>query len=132
MATSNDCRKPFSGYRFGSGSGFTHVEFAKLLSSNGASRSQSMPGVAGFFCLAIATLFLFPVPAQASDNYPSRPIRLIVGFAAGSSGDVAARIIGHKLGDILGQSVAVEDRPGASSMIAPEYVAPAPQEGYKL
>ena len=91
-----------------------------------------MPRMTGFLCLAIATLVLFPVPAQASDNYPSRPIRLIVGFAAGSSGDVAARIIGHKLGDILGQSVAVEDRPGASSLIATEYVARAPKDGYTL
>ena len=54
-----------------------------------------MPRMTRFLCLAIATLVLFPVPVQASDNYPNRPIRLIVGFAAGSSGDVAARIIGH-------------------------------------
>jgi tripartite-type tricarboxylate transporter receptor subunit TctC len=82
--------------------------------------------------LAVASLILLPTPSPADDSYPNRPIRLIVGFAAGSSGDVAARIIGHKLGDILAQSVVVENRPGASSMIATEYVARAPKDGYTL
>jgi len=55
---------------------------------------------------------------QAQDAYPTRPIRLIVGFAAGSTADVGARIFTRKLGDILGQSVVVENRPGAGSMIS--------------
>ena len=82
--------------------------------------------------LAAALLPLLAVPATAQESYPTRPIRLIVGFAAGSSGDVAARIISHKLGDIMGQSVIVENRPGASSMIATEYVARAQKDGYTL
>ena len=71
-------------------------------------------------------------PCSAQENYPTRPIRLIVGFAAGSSGDVAARIVSHKLGDLLGQTVIVENRPGASSMIATDYVARSPKDGYTL
>src|SRR5664279_3990149 len=71
-------------------------------------------------------------PALAEDNYPARPIRLIVGFAAGSSGDVTARIVGRKLGDLLRQSVIVENRPGASSMIATDYVARSAKDGYTL
>jgi tripartite-type tricarboxylate transporter receptor subunit TctC len=71
-------------------------------------------------------------PALAQDNYPARPIRLIVGFAAGSSGDVTARVVGRKLGDLLGQSVIVENRPGASSMIATDYVARSAKDGYTL
>jgi tripartite-type tricarboxylate transporter receptor subunit TctC len=71
-------------------------------------------------------------PVQAQDNYPSRPIRLIVGFAAGSSGDVAARIVSNKLGQLLGQPMIVENRPGASSMIATDFVARAPKDGYTL
>ena len=82
--------------------------------------------------LAAALLTLSAVPAAAQESYPTRPIRLIVGFAAGSSGDVAARIIGHKLGDILGQSVIVENRPGANSMIATDFVAHAAKDGYTL
>src|SRR3974377_899797 len=112
MATSNDCRKPFSGYRFGSGSGFTHVEFAKLLSSNGASRRPSMPRMTGFLCLAIATLVLFPVPAQASDNYPSRPIRLIVGVAVAPLPNIL--VVNPKLGvnDVKGLIAMAKANPG--------------------
>jgi tripartite-type tricarboxylate transporter receptor subunit TctC len=73
-----------------------------------------------------------PGLSRAQDSYPSRPIRLIVGFAAGSSGDVAARIVSNKLGQILGQAVVVENRPGASSMIATDYVARASKDGYTL
>src|SRR3984893_13787746 len=75
---------------------------------------------------------LMPGLSRAEDRYPTRPIRLIVGFAAGSSGDVAARIVSNKLGQILGQPVTVENRPGASSMIATDYVARAAKDGYTL
>jgi tripartite-type tricarboxylate transporter receptor subunit TctC len=75
---------------------------------------------------------LTPALSRADDNYPTRPIRLIVGFAAGSSGDVAARIVGNKLGQLLSQTVIVENRPGASSMIATDYVARASKDGYTL
>jgi len=82
--------------------------------------------------LAVTSLPIIPVQSVAEESYPTHPVRLIVGFAAGSSGDAAARIISHKLGEILGQSVIVEDRPGASSMIATDYVARAPKDGYTL
>lgn len=82
--------------------------------------------------LTLASLTLVPIQSRAEEPYPTRPIHLIVGFAAGSSGDVAARIVSHKLGEIMGQSVIVENRPGASSMIATEYVARAPKDGYTL
>ena len=64
----------------------------------------------------VAALAVLTQPAGADDSYPSRPIRLIVGFAAGSSGDVIARIVAHKLGDTLKQTVIVENKPGASSI----------------
>jgi len=85
------------------------------------------------FAALIATLVIVAQqPALAEESYPTRPIRLIVGFAAGSSADVAARIVSRKLGDLLGQTVIVENRPGASSMIATEYVARATKDGYTL
>jgi tripartite-type tricarboxylate transporter receptor subunit TctC len=71
-------------------------------------------------------------PLLAEESYPTRPIRLIVGFAAGSSGDVAARIVSHKISDLVGQTVIVENRPGASSMIATDYVARSAKDGYTL
>jgi len=88
--------------------------------------------LARLILVAAVPLMIMPGLSRAEDNYPRRPIHLIVGFAAGSSSDVAARIISHKLGAILGQSVVVENRPGASSMIATDYVARAPKDGYTL
>ncbi|HVR57747.1 MAG TPA: tripartite tricarboxylate transporter substrate binding protein [Pseudolabrys sp.] len=85
----------------------------------------------GVFLIAVLA-FVLQRPSSADETYPTRPIRLIVGFAAGSSGDVAARIVSHKLGDLLGQTVIVENRPGASSMIATDYVARSAKDGYTL
>ncbi len=79
----------------------------------------------------LAAFAMLAQPARA-DDYPSRPVRLIVGFAAGSSGDVIARIVAHKLSDELKQSVIVEDKPGASSMVATAYVARSTKDGYTL
>jgi tripartite-type tricarboxylate transporter receptor subunit TctC len=85
------------------------------------------------FAILIAALFVFALkPAWAEDSYPTRPIRLIVGFAAGSSGDVMARIVGHKLGELLNQTVVVENKPGASSMVATDYVTRSAKDGYTL
>jgi tripartite-type tricarboxylate transporter receptor subunit TctC len=81
--------------------------------------------------LLLAAFAVLAQPAVA-DDYPSRPIRLIVGFAAGSSGDVIARIVAHKLSDELKQNVVVEDKPGASSMVATDYVARSAKDGYTL
>lgn len=70
--------------------------------------------------------------AAAQDAYPSRPVRMIVGLAAGSSTDVAARIVGQKMGQTLGQSIVVENRAGAAGNIATGFVAHAPADGYIL
>ena len=65
-------------------------------------------------------------------SYPSRPIRLIVGFAAGGPTDVLARIIGGKMSEILGQQVVIENRTGASGNIATQFVVRAPNDGYTI
>ncbi len=85
-----------------------------------------------FVVLIAAFLLVIQPAAAADDNYPARPIHLILGFAAGSSGDVAARIISNKLTELLKQTVIVENRPGASSMVATDYVARSPKDGYTL
>ena len=82
--------------------------------------------------LFAAVAFFAAETSPAEESYPARPIRLIVGFAAGSSGDVAARIVSHKIGDLLGQTMIVENRPGASSLIATDYVARSAKDGYTL
>ena len=73
--------------------------------------------------------FSFITKAQA---YPSRPIRILVGFPAGGTPDILARIIGQWLQDRLGQPVIVEDRPGASSNLATEAVVRSTADGYTL
>src|SRR5213076_1487164 len=65
-------------------------------------------------------------------RYPDRPIKILVGFAAGGGTDVAARLLAVKLTERLGQSVVVENRAGASGMIAADTVAKSPPEGYTL
>jgi len=65
-------------------------------------------------------------------RYPDRSIKILVGFAAGGGTDVAARILAQKLTERLGQSVVVENRPGASGMIAAETVAKSAADGYTL
>jgi tripartite-type tricarboxylate transporter receptor subunit TctC len=84
------------------------------------------------FGVVLATgLAAFDGHAQ-SGTYPDRPVKMLVGFAAGGGTDVAARIMAQKLTDALGQSVVVENRPGASGMIAAEAVAKSPADGYTL
>ena len=72
--------------------------------------------------------------AHAADtgHYPDRPIRIVVPFAAGSQIDIAARLVGGKLADSVGQQVVVENRPGASGNIGSDIVAKAPADGYTL
>jgi tripartite-type tricarboxylate transporter receptor subunit TctC len=70
--------------------------------------------------------------AQGSDNYPNRPIKMIVSFAPGSATDTVARIFGQRMATILGQSVVVENRPGAVGIIGADAVAKAPADGYTL
>ena len=82
--------------------------------------------------ILLALIALLPAVAAAQENYPSRPIHLVVGFGAGSSSDVTARLLAQKLGELIGQNVIVENKPGASSMLAAELVARAPKDGYTL
>ena len=71
-------------------------------------------------------------PALAADSYPSRPVAIIVPFAAGGSADVYARLLAPRLQAALGQPFIVDDRPGAGSIIGSDYVKNAPPDGYKL
>ena len=70
--------------------------------------------------------------AANTQDYPSRPIRLIVPFPPGGGVDVAARLIGEKLGDALGQQVVIDNRPGASGTLGAQVVAKAAPDGYTL
>ncbi len=71
-------------------------------------------------------------PALAADTYPSRPVIIVVPFAAGGSADVYARLLAPKLQAALGQPFITDDRPGAGSIIGSDYVKNAAPDGYKL
>jgi tripartite-type tricarboxylate transporter receptor subunit TctC len=80
----------------------------------------------------IAGLAATAVVASAQARYPSQTIKIVVGFAAGGGNDIIARIIGQKLQESLGQTVIVENRPGAGGKIAAEAVMAAAPDGYTL
>jgi len=70
--------------------------------------------------------------AKAEDNYPSKPVRIIVSFSAGGPTDIVARVMGAKMGDLLGQQFVVENRVGAGGNIGADQVAKSPSDGYTL
>src|SRR5262245_57791586 len=84
-----------------------------------------------FLKLAAAALPALPNAAWAQ-AYPSRPIRLLVGFAAGGGQDILARLIGNWLSERLGQQIVIENRPGQAASIAAEAVVRSPPDGYTL
>jgi len=81
--------------------------------------------------LALAFILCLALDA-AAQTYPAKPIRLIVPFPPGGSADILARAIGQKAGDGLGQSLIVENRPGAGTAIGAEALAKSPPDGYAI
>src|SRR5437773_4163499 len=67
-----------------------------------------------------------------AQTYPARPVRIIVGYAAGAATDILARLLGQRLSDRLGQQFVIENRTGAATNIATETVVRAPPDGYTL
>src|SRR5580700_3184864 len=86
-----------------------------------------------FLHLAAAAIAL-PAAARLAqaETYPSRPVHIIVGFAAGGPNDISARLIGQWLSERLGQQFVVENRPGAGGNVATEFVVRAAADGYTL
>jgi tripartite-type tricarboxylate transporter receptor subunit TctC len=84
-------------------------------------------------CLAVIALAASVARAQDDvSKYPTRPIHIIVGFAAGGGNDIIARIFAQKLSEDLGQPVIVENKPGGGAIVATEYVARSQPDGYTL
>jgi tripartite-type tricarboxylate transporter receptor subunit TctC len=83
-------------------------------------------------CAALACVAGLTASACFADDYPARPIRVVVGFSAGSGADISARVVGQRMGQILGQQIVVENKTGAGSSLAAEQVARAPKDGYTL
>jgi tripartite-type tricarboxylate transporter receptor subunit TctC len=73
-----------------------------------------------------------PAVAQAQQDFPDKPVRLVVPYPPGGSVDPVARLLGQKLGEMWGQQVVVDNKPGASTIIGTNIVAKAPADGYTL
>src|SRR6267154_3864442 len=93
------------------------VEFCRRRLLHLAAGAAVLPALSGF---------------ASAQTYPSRPVRIIVGFAAGGPNDILARLIGQWLSERLGRPFVIENRPGAGSNIAAEAAINAPPDGYTL
>ncbi len=92
-----------------------------------------MKGLARLHTVIVSAVLALGIGhASAADSYPTRPITMIVPFAAGENNDVSGRMLATKLGDILGQPVVVENRTGAGGAIGAGAVANAAPDGYTL
>ena len=87
-----------------------------------------------FASLASTALLAFTAPAaaQTADDYPNRPIRIILPQAAGSGVDLQARVLAQKMGELWGQQAIVDNRPGANAIIGMDAGAKAAPDGYTL
>src|SRR3954462_11739569 len=86
-----------------------------------------------FLHLAAAAVALPAAPRMTwAQAYPTRPVRMIVGFAAGQAIDILARLVGQWLSERLGQQFVIENRPGAGGNIAADAVVRAPPDGYTV
>src|SRR5688572_32616541 len=79
-------------------------------------------------CVAFAVLGT----AASAQQYPAKPLRLLVGYPAGGAVDVTSRVIAERLGTLLGQQVVVDNRPGATGNIAADMLAKSPPDGYTI
>ncbi|MSQ63483.1 MAG: tripartite tricarboxylate transporter substrate binding protein [Betaproteobacteria bacterium] len=84
-------------------------------------------GIAG-----VALTVLAAASATAQESFPARPIRIIVGYVAGGGNDIIARVVAGKMAEGLGQQVVIENKPGAQSIIAAEFVAKSAPDGYTV
>jgi len=82
--------------------------------------------------VALAAVALLPVTSAGAQDFPTKPVRFVVPYAAGGSGDLLARLLGDKLGKLWGQQVVIDNKPGAGGLIGTEAAARAEPDGYTI
>lgn len=86
----------------------------------------------GMMAGALASLTCIGVTPAQAQSFPDKPVRLVVPFTPGGSTDVLGRLVARKLGEVLGQSVVVENKPGAGTIVGADFVAKSAPDGYTL
>jgi len=103
-----------------------------MVASSRRKAIRELPGLVGAIVCGIFSALPLPAAAQSADSFPARPVKIIVPYAPGGATDIIARIVSARMTESLGQSVVVENRPGASGNLALEAAAKAPADGYTL
>src|SRR5437870_12341548 len=80
----------------------------------------------------LAYLLALTCAIASAQDYPTKPVRMVVGFPPGGGTDVVARILQPRLGELLGQPVVIDNRPGATGTVAAGHVAKSPPDGYTI
>jgi tripartite-type tricarboxylate transporter receptor subunit TctC len=80
----------------------------------------------------VAISAVIPVQSASAQNYPTKPIHLIVPYPAGGGTDFFARLVGQKMSDLVGQPIVIENKPGAATNLGADFVAKAPPDGYTM
>jgi len=94
--------------------------------------ARQLPAIAASVCLSFPLLAQAQTPQTKVQPYPTQPIRVVIGYAAGGTTDILARSLAEQLSKLLGQSVIIENKAGASGNLAAAYVAQAKPDGYVL
>ena len=93
---------------------------------------KSTPLLRGLVVMALTLATSAPALAQGADGYPSKPIKIVVGYSPGGANDILARIVAQKMAETFGQPVVVENRPSTAAIIGTDAVAKAAPDGYTL
>ena len=107
-----------------------HDESAVYSPGTIANNARVLAGCA-IAAVALALSFVIPISARAQE-YPGKPIRLVVPYSPGGANDTVARLLGQKMSESVGQTVVIDNKPGASGMIAGEFVAKSVPDGYTI
>ena len=84
------------------------------------------------FIPVLASLLALTAAVHAQSDYPNKPIRLVVPYVAGGAADITARVIGQRMSESMGQTVIIDNKPGANGMLGTDLVAKAAPDGYTL
>jgi len=95
-------------------------------------RLRLLASLAALAVLAAGASERASAQADAGTGFPSKPIRFVVGYAAGGGNDIFARLVGDKVREFLGQPVVIENKPGGGGRLAGEYVMGQPADGYTV